>query len=279
MLLLLFITQALAGIFGEDSRVEAYLDSTPLQLERARATPALVRTEALRLKADGSYEALPRSGAQMQLCPDVRFADQPFLANCSASLIGEDLILTAAHCIDVTGPSVCGAFKIIFDFASGEEVQTLRADQVFECKKIEHYQFNPRDMKEDLAIIRLDRAVTDRVPIELDLRLPKTGEALELLGYPLGLPLKLVTQGKVTSLQPQTLAFRHDLDTFSCNSGGPVFSKEGKQIGVLVRGTTPNLQKRSSQNCHDWGQARAADWAEANTLTHLKEQFRLLSVP
>lgn len=279
MIFLFLITQALAGIFGEDSRVEAYLQSSSAQLLRARATPALVRTEALSLVGDGSYLTKPRTGADLRLCEDVRFADQPFVANCSASLIAEDLILTAAHCIDISGPTVCGNFKIVFDFAQGEDLQRFRADQVYECKKIEHYQFNPRDMKEDLAVIRLDRAVTDRAPIELDLRVPKTGEELELLGYPLGLPLKLVAEGKVTSLQPDTMAFRHDLDTFSCNSGGPVFSKEGKQIGVLVRGTTANLRTRAGERCQEWGQAKSTDWAEANTLTHLRERFSQLSVP
>lgn len=276
MLFILLVTQAFAGIFGEDSRYEAYQSSNAHQLRLARATPALIRTEAIEKLANGNYLTKPRSAEQMRICPDVAFADQPFLVNCSASLIAEDLILTAAHCIDVSGPSVCGDFKIVFDYAMGEEFQTFKASQVYDCKKVEYYQFNIRDMKEDLAIIRLDRKIKDRELIELDLRSLKIGEKLEMMGYPLGLPLKGVDEGKVTSLHPETLSFRHDLDTFSCNSGGPVFSDEGKQVGVLVRGTTENLKKREGAHCYEWGVAKPTDYAEANHLFHLKNHLKTI---
>lgn len=271
MFILFFISQVLAGIFGEDSRFEGYLSAHSQQLQLARATPALIRPHVLLKQADGNYLTMPRSAEQMNICPDVQFAEQPFLANCSASLIAKDLILTAAHCIDVKGPSVCGDFKIVFDFAMGEEIQTFKAAQVYECKKVEYYRFDLPAFKEDIALIRLDREVLDRTPIELDLRELKMGESLEMMGYPLGLPLKGVDAGKVTSTNLQTMSFRHDLDTFSCNSGGPVFSSEGKQVGVLVRGTTANLQKREGSRCYEWGQARHQDYAEANHLFHLKD--------
>ena len=45
------------------------------------------------------------------MCPDERFAAQPANADCSATLIAPDIMLTAGHCINS-----CGDSRFVFDY-------------------------------------------------------------------------------------------------------------------------------------------------------------------
>lgn len=260
-----------AGIFGADDRAEALVET-----DLARATPALVRKSMLDF-TDGMYRAKQSGLEGMGLCQDVRFMGQPTLANCSASLIAPDLVLTAAHCLEdyTTRQGRCDQYHVVFDYAQDGETRAFRPDQVYGCKKIEYYRYDEWNDREDLAIIRLDRQVTDRTPIKLNFSPVKVGSALSLLGYPLGLPLKSVSDGTVTAVNAEKLSFRHTLDTFSCNSGGPVFNDVGEQVGVLVRATTPNMDLRPGTTCYDWGRANEKDWSEANSISHLEKILKL----
>jgi V8-like Glu-specific endopeptidase len=272
--LVLIPLYAHAGIFGADSRVEAYQADSEVY-QRARATPALIREEML-VKEGESYIAKPISLQKMGMCSDTAFGAQKSLANCSASLIAPDIILTAAHCIETQGADKCGNYHIVFDYAEGESTDRFNKEQVFHCKDVLYYKYDLWNDKEDLAIIQLDRAVTDRAPIKLSSAGPKVSESVTLLGYPLGIPLKSVDDGVVSLVNAPQLSFRHNLDTFSCNSGGPVFNGEGEQIGVLVRGTGTNFDTRPGAGCYDWGKSGEKDWAEANSLLHLKAIFKQL---
>lgn len=260
-----------AGIFGADDRAEALVET-----DLARATPALVRKSMLDF-SDGLYRAKASGLEGTGLCQDVRFMGQPALANCSASLIAPDLVLTAAHCLEDTTTRLgrCDQYHVVFDYAQDAETRAFRPDQVYGCQKIEYYRYDEWNDREDLAVIRLDRKVTDRAPIKLNFSPVKVGSAVTLLGYPLGLPLKSVNDGTVSAVNAEKLSFRHTLDTFSCNSGGPVFNDAGEQVGVLVRATTPNMSSRAGTTCYDWGVAKESDWSEANSITHLRGVLKL----
>jgi V8-like Glu-specific endopeptidase len=218
---------------------------------------------------DGNYWPFPRALAPLGLCEDVRFFEQESLANCSASLISEDLILTAAHCIEEQGADKCGDYHVVFDYALGRPVEMFSAEQVYHCKEVLYYRFDSMSDVEDLAVIRLDRKVPHRTPLRLAEEKPSVKDPVTLLGYPLGLPLKFVDDGEVTDVRPLNLSFRHNLDTFSCNSGGPTLNERGEVVGVLVRGTSQNMQRRGPRQCYDWGVAASKDFAESNTIDHL----------
>lgn len=262
-----------AGIFGADDRAEALVET-----DLARATPALVRKSMLEF-TDGLFRAKASGLEKSGLCQDVRFMGQPALANCSASLVGPDLVLTAAHCLEdyPTREGRCDQYHVVFDYAQEGETRSFRPDQVYGCKKIEYYRYDEWNDREDLALIRLDRKVSDRTPIKLNFSPVKVGSSVSLLGYPFGLPLKSVNDGQVSAVNSEKLSFRHTLDTFSCNSGGPVFNDEGEQVGVVVRATSPNMSPRVGQTCYDWGIAKGSDWSEANSIGHLKKFIRLIS--
>ena len=262
LFILLVPSLCFASIFDTDSRYEARTEGRAEIVDLARSVPALFRNSSLKQLASGDYEAVNWSSNNMGFCSDAMFAKQPHLANCSASLIAPNLVLTAAHCVDNKNQG-CGDYKIVFDFAIGESTQIFKAESVYECKKVRYFNFDQSLNSDDIAIIELDRKVLDRKPIRLSKKSLKKNQSLSMIGYPLGLPQK---------------SFKHNLDTFSCNSGGPIFNQNGEQVGVLVRGTGPNQTERDGENCMDWSVAKESDYAEANSITHLKSVLKTLGV-
>ncbi|MBH48754.1 MAG: hypothetical protein CME71_11350 [Halobacteriovorax sp.] len=274
---LLFPLLVEASIFNGDSRYEAQRDGSPDVIERARSVPAIFRNSALKKRSDGNYDTLNWSPQNLGFCSDANFAGQPHLANCSATLIAPDLVLTAAHCLEKADKD-CSGYKIVFDFALGHNLDVLSSSNVFDCKEVVYYKFDQTLASEDIAMIRLDRKVMNRTPIPVSKKLPTLDTSLSMIGYPLGLPQKADDDGKVLSVDSKNISFKHDLDTFSCNSGGPIFDEAGNVTGVLVRGTGPNQTTRTNSNCNDWSVAGQSDYAEANSIAHLKKLFKKLGV-
>ncbi len=267
ILFFLLTLPALAVIHGNDDRRESTdPGTTALLSELALSSPAIV--ENIKLISQGENfrtKGIPLT--EVGFCPDARFAEQESVVRCSSSLIGEDLILTAGHCVDDDQKKWCGDYSVIFDYTSAGSQKILK-ENVFRCKEV-LYRVFAEPFGEDLAIIRLDRKVTGRKPIAIAGSLIP-GEKLSMIGYPLGIPQKVVDDGEVTRLGPLKYSFRHNVDSFSCNSGGPLFNTRGEQVGVLVRGTGSNYSFPENRKCYDWTQARSEDFTEANSLLHLK---------
>lgn len=261
-----------AGIFGSDDRTDLINASGTAQF-LASSLPAMVQSRRLKELPSGEFEMSGTSLKEFGLCEDEAFYNEPSIATCSASLIGKNKILTAAHCFDSNTFS-CENYKVVFDYKRPQipfqANYILDKDQVYSCKKILHSIF---DMEgEDLAIIELDRDVPDREPVPLNTSYRfKMGEDLIMIGYPLGISQKAVENGHVTKIMTNQKTFRHNLDTFSVNSGGPIFNLKGEQVGVLVRGTGPNLEKVSGRQCHRWALGVEDDFAEANDLSGLSK--------
>ncbi len=274
---LLLPLSAVAGIYGRDSRVESQQEGDSRMIELARSVPALVQPVSLAALPNGDYR-LVDFRATREFCSDARFFGQPSFSGCSASLIADDLVLTAAHCLTGPAEDPCGGAKVVFDFALGKDTEVIRKENVFECERVEYREFNTRAPGEDLAIIKLKRRVEGRPWIRLAAREPRVGDKLSMIGYPLGLPQKTVTEGKLQRHDFSLYSFRHNLDTFSSNSGGPIFDEDLKQVGVLVRSTSQNWSQEDGRTCRQWGIARPGDYAEGNTLVHLDAILRELGV-
>lgn len=270
LLLLIIPTLSFGAIFDGDSRMESRLEASHEIINLSKSVPAIFRNTSLKKRIDGNYDSVNWSADGMGFCADTKFAGQPHLANCSASLVAPDIILTAAHCVE-DAKEGCGDFKIVFDYALGEDLKVISKEQVYDCKKVLYHNFDPTMQADDIALVRLDRKVTDRVPVKVSKEYLRLSEELTMIGYPLGLPQKADEEGHTTSVDIKNKSFKHNVDTFSCNSGGPIFNKKGEQVGVLVRGTGSNQTQREGENCMDWTEAKEHDYAEANSLVHLKK--------
>lgn len=284
--LVLFLTKVdgQAVIFETDNRIEAQSQTTPFWRERAKSVVALIPNDFIRKKVNGHYELkgdeLQKGG--LRFCPSAQFANQKLIANCTGSLISEQHVLTAAHCLDKDSSQNrgCQDYKIAFDYATGPNgvaPQTLKSSDVFKCKKIVYRRFDTKNFTEDLAVIELDRKVTKRQPVQLKFEAPEVGTPLAMIGHPLGIPQKFTDNAEVLKSQPEKVSFHHNLETFSVNSGGPIFDAlSGEQVGVLVRGTGANRSLKSQHSCYDWSVGHSKDFAEGNDLTPLKDIFNSL---
>src|SRR5262245_5518117 len=99
-------------VYGTDDRKDpfAYAD----QVWAARAvefSAALVPTSQIDATDPNNIHIGNRFlSERLNVCPDERFATQPANADCSATLIAPDIMLTAGHCINS-----CGDSRFVFD--------------------------------------------------------------------------------------------------------------------------------------------------------------------
>lgn len=176
-------------------------------------------------------------------CSTERFIDQPTLMTCTGFLIGEDVLVTAGHCM--VNNFDCSGFNWVFDFKNG--VNKIPADNMYKCKKIlaQEQVSLPFLGTTDYALIQLDRPVTTGKPLKFrtEGRIKK-GTSVAVIGHPLGLPLKIADNAKVRGVFGKT--FKANLDTYGGNSGSPVVdAKTGIVEGILVHGADDLKQQGS----------------------------------
>lgn len=265
--------------FDPSRRLHTFLEAPSKWHQTARSVVALVPRERL-FATDGGYRLEGGSLMRIGLCSDQEFSDELIVANCSGSLVADDIVLSAAHCLD-RNRRWCEDYAFVFDYArtknqDEDELYFVSDQQVYFCDEILYHQLSGL-MGEDLTLIRLDRKVEDRDPIELAADLPQIGDPLTMIGYPLGGPQKWVSGGQVLDVFSERMSFHHNMVTYSVNSGGPVFdSRTQKQVGVLVRGTGPMFSVNSPGQCGNWGWREGESVGEVNYLIDVWDIFREL---
>ncbi|MFT6630219.1 MAG: V8-like Glu-specific endopeptidase [Bacteriovoracaceae bacterium] len=185
----------------------------------------------------------PRS---MNVCKEERFADQPTVADCTGFLVGENLLVTAGHCMVRMGQTVendtssaCDSNSWMFDYKMDSkgsiDLKNVKADNIYNCKKVIYGKY---EKDNDFALIELDRKVVGREPLKLNSKgTPNEGTEIFVMGHPTGLPLKYADGAKIFDINENY--FTTNLDTFGGNSGSPVVNLETMEVeGILVRGDT-----------------------------------------
>jgi S1-C subfamily serine protease len=224
-------------IYGDDNRHDYFAETDLAIREAADSTVALMNESSLTPGPMGKVVIKGEPyGKTYGLCETEAFWEQETAAFCSGFLVASDVIVTAGHCI--TKASECASTAIIFDFAykaPGLAPKTVPENNVYRCKNIIHTESSSAGA--DFAVIKLDRAVTDRRPVGLRRQgSPKVGDDIFVAGHPTGLPLKIAGGAKIRSTSPQAY-FIANLDTYGGNSGSAVFNARTLEVeGVLVRG-------------------------------------------
>ncbi|CAN5478530.1 hypothetical protein BH09SUM1_BH09SUM1_10110 [soil metagenome] len=240
-------------IYGNDDRVEPFTQSDPRILRVVRATAALATKSSVTSNGSGGYN-LTIAGTYTTagggtLCSDEPFRGQYQLGNCTGFLVGDDLLLTAGHCIENSTDCSTGAY--VFDFqmqnASTQPATTVTADKVYFCTGIVSQALAGDS---DYALVRLDRKVTDRTP--LDIRrtgAAAVGSGLVLVGHPDVIPTKVAGGAVVKANSSGLHYFQANTDSYGGNSGSPVVNTTDYSVeGILVRGAT-DFRTRSGSNC------------------------------
>jgi Trypsin-like peptidase domain len=259
-------------IYCDDDR-KNYADAAPIEQKAADSTVIFVRQG--RLVADqmtGSWSLptttaglctpdqvaeLNRSRSPGEQYPPERFFDEPAPGFCTGFKVGKDLVATAGHCVkdalDCQSIRMVTGYKI--DGLAAAPNKNIAASRVFACKEIVGRTQSNDGV--DWAVIRVDREMSS-IP-EVALRssgTPSAAEAMTVVGYPVGLPVKIAGGANVREIKPHF--FVTNTDTYGGNSGSPVFSSDALAKGdllvegILVRGETDFIVQtpcRISKRC------------------------------
>ena len=233
-----------AVVYGEDDRMDVYAHpDAGLRQLATDSIVALMSADDVSQELDGSWSLSPDVEdleTAFELCSTERFLDQPTAAFCSGTLVAPDVILTAGHCIETQ--SDCEDTLFVFDYLYTSEgaLAVLEDDDVYGCADLVAQGLGNRI---DYAYIRLDRPVVGHTPatiardgLEAPTRIT-SGEAVSVLGFGSGLPLKIDNGGTV--YRDTTRGgnfFETSTDTFGGNSGSGVFNASGELVGVLSSG-------------------------------------------
>ena len=250
LLVLPFLAFAQDGksIYGEDNRKD-FFEMAPQFQALADSVVSFWKADKIETLNPGGVRLKTMNfGERLNLCPGEKFREQGIGAFCSGSLVGEDLVMTAGHCIK--NESDCQNARMVFGFGvkrqGAEAVTAMPASEVYSCAKIvkrflggEPGSANPtgQNLGADYALIKLDRKVSNHKPLSINRGAKlKKGDGIFVIGHPVGLPVKLAGYAKVRDFSKAGY-FVADLDTFGGNSGSPVFNVKTKKIeGILVRG-------------------------------------------
>lgn len=240
-----------SAIYGTDDRYLVRNLADQKILELSKSVAAQFNKFAIYAESDEHYLVKNRSLKEVHnLCSDQRFAEESSLSQCTGFLVGDDLLVTAGHC--VKDKSDCKEVMFNFDYtqnSNDDDYFKLSKKDTYYCKEVIQSNYGTF-ARSDFALIKLDRVVEKRKP----LKIRRTGminskDQLFVIGHPMGMPKMYHGQGNVRSSYG-VHNFVTDLDTFSGNSGSPVFNEKTFAVeGILVKGEI-DLEYNVSEGCY-----------------------------
>lgn len=242
-------------VYGADDRLEVF-DHPDQELQEIvrQSIVAMIQKYRLSRNDNGTYSIIALSLQEERgLCDGERFADQPVTASCSGTLIDDDLVLTAGHCISRETP--CDSFRYVFNYYYDGPglLAPIRDEDVYSCKRIFLEHDAPLDgVTPDYAVIQLDRPVEGmHGPVEIRpaVRLEK-GDPLRMIGFGSGLPAKIDSGASVAD--PPTAErdfFVANLDAFAGHSGSAIFDSNDELAGILLGGRVPDYVMPAGEDC------------------------------
>jgi V8-like Glu-specific endopeptidase len=213
-----------------DDRQEIKDASAAIQ-ELAKSVALLFDAPYIVQQADGTWQLQTEPTG---LLSGQAFSEQPTVhEGLTGFLVGEDLLLTTAHDVN---PAL---LRVVFDFmldSNGVAKQTYSSNEIFTVKEVKRKKDG--NTGEDWLLLRLNRS-PGRPFREIKSTAAPFEASLQMLGHPLGLPMKFVGNASVTTAGDVT--FECDLDASEGNSGSIVLDSEFKVVGVL-QGTAAAVQ-------------------------------------
>ena len=236
-------------IHGRDHRQEP--QQVPIYWQdKSRSVAAQIHSHFLSLQGDVYQINTAHNWESSQYCQDEKFYGQPLAARCSGFLIAPTLILTAGHCL----PS-CPHFLWVFDYRMDSSPLSIPKENVYSCN---HSEIIPpsTESEEGFGLVHLDRPVSShRKPLALRKKgRIKNHERVILVGYPLGLPLKIDSgenhRGNSLRHNSHPSYFMANLDSFAGNSGSPVLNARTGLVEGLAIGGEEDFLYNFEENCY-----------------------------
>jgi hypothetical protein len=220
-------------IYGVDDRKDLFQVADPKVRADADGVVALFNAEDVISNGDGTSRlATTQYGGAFNLCPEEPFINQP-LSRCDTGfLVNSRMILTAGHIDNLANKLFIFGFQMAS--ANSPQVFNIPNSQIHRAHHVIAQNDDPNG--DDFAIILLEDAVTDHrvLAIRRTGRI-EDGRAVQVMGHPRGLPLKFADGAFVTDNSNASF-FVANLDTYTHNSGSPVFNSDHVVEGIVVRG-------------------------------------------
>lgn len=233
-------------VYGQDNRQDVYAhgDAT-LRQRAAESTVALMHSSDFNARDPENVRFNGSTlGARLNLCAGERFAEDPTSAWCSGTLIADDLVLTAGHC--VRSQSDCRSVRFVFKYYRDAEgsLERVTTDDIFSCSELVAHRYNSSI---DYAVVRLDRSAAPRftpAPVKRADEALSRGDQVAVIGSGSGIPFKIDNGGRVREPRANSRDyFKATTDTFGGNSGSGVYDENGQVVGILVRGDTDYVRR------------------------------------
>jgi len=274
-------------IYGEDNRT--LIKSNDLKKKKlAESVATMVFNWKMRAAPrKPNYQKVTKTPAHIayDVCLSERYAKKNILGACTGFLIGDDLLLTAGHCL--SDQDTCNNVSWVFNRTTDSPY--IENEKIYKCKEILETGIYKDDYL-DYTLIRLERRVSSATPLKLATKEKvHRGDQVYSIGHPFGLPLIVSDDAFVTSpistydqffiyaenphdedkdilLNPSDY-FMANLDVFKGNSGSPVFNKENEVIGMISSGSEDWVY--SDQFCNE-SIVKKDDEKETELILHLK---------
>lgn len=181
------------------------------------------------------------------LCDGEKNENKESLAECSAFLVDEDLIMTAGHCLDLNGDSIRKNCEEHYWVLDHYQTNSFKEENVFKCKSVEFIRADYEE-NSDYALIRLDRKI-NRDAFKLSLERPTKDQELLSLGFPHGMTMINSGMGNFQGLD-HNMQYLYSLDLFGGNSGSPIINTlTNEVIAVHIKGPAFSLYEDIENKC------------------------------
>lgn len=237
--------QGLGAVYGVDDREFVSNKSDKKIQELSKSIALIVTVDRIDVGMFKTRINAANSQEELNMCVSERFVTAPALPGCTGFLVAPNILASAGHCFQTEDD--CANKKIIFDVEAKKQSRkgySVNSNTVYSCSKIISNQYDPsRPDLQDYALIQLDRAPKNRLPLKLNLtKKIADKEKVFMIGHPFGMPLMLSPRGAVNNNSSE-LQFSANLDSFEGNSGSPVFNAKTFEVeGILVNGQQDLVQ-------------------------------------
>lgn len=252
---------------NDDGREEVFPDGVARTAEEQRNISAVAAIIPI-----GNFQQ-PKSpwklnaGLSLQLCNKQNFQHQHSSAECTAFLVGDSLVMTAAHCT-TKYRNFLDDVRFVFGFhvVKGTARTEFADDEVFKPKRIAAI-----DTFLDYAVVEIEGTAKHHQKLPRRAPATKIGdkEGVYAIGCPSGLPVKIARGANVLTNDGKEF-FYATLDTFVYNSGSPVFNATTHDLeGIVVDGVAKDylevngctIPRRCDKKCDGQKVARITEVA------------------